>query len=62
MNVFSSFFQKFFGVHNENGSETTSNKDILHMKIKRSMVFEGGKIQHAFLGPCCVFNDHKRQA
>lgn len=41
---------------------SASNKDILHMKIKRSMVFEEVKIQLAFPGLCCIFNDHKGQA
>lgn len=31
-----------------------SNKNILHMKIKRGVVFEGVKIQLAFLGLCCI--------
>lgn len=41
---------------------SASSKDILHMKIKRSTVFEGVKIQLAFPGLCCILNDYKGQA
>lgn len=64
MNVSSSgcLLQNFVGVHNlnESGSETLLvNKDLLHMKIKGNMVFKGVKIEFAFPGLCCSFNDHK---
>lgn len=41
---------------------SAGNKDLLHMKIKGSMMFKGVKIVFAFLGLCCSLNDHKGQS
>lgn len=62
MNVSSSvcLFQIFFVYTMKMKVEvkhSASNKDILHMKIKRSTGFEGVTVQLAFLGLCCICND-----